>query len=173
MDVTNLRSVPSSSRDKDLKKKFLYPDAMAITGDMAWRNTAPKKKVKDIAPASEVYLENALFKDLSPSEWTVVLEGALVLVEMSQSWKNPRLYPGFKTVDGSRATVSDAPSAVMGEPATVEKVNENASTAGAICKRVVRIQRSVKENHVSTSSIEGPAISGSRVLCSSSTVVAV
>ncbi|KAJ0443712.1 hypothetical protein HanOQP8_Chr16g0624321 [Helianthus annuus] len=44
--VSCLRSVPSSSRDKDWKKKFFFIDADVIRGEMHWREMAPKKNLR-------------------------------------------------------------------------------------------------------------------------------
>ncbi|MFS7888918.1 hypothetical protein Hanom_Chr00s000002g01600651 [Helianthus anomalus] len=79
--VSCLRSVPSSSRDKDWRKKFFYIDAGVIPREMHWREMAPKERFKDDDPPADAYIKNALFKTLSqhPSECQVIPEGALVL----------------------------------------------------------------------------------------------
>ncbi|MFS7892525.1 hypothetical protein Hanom_Chr00s000650g01653421 [Helianthus anomalus] len=50
-DESCLRLVPSSSRDKDWRKKFFFIDADVIPGGMHWRTTASKENVKDVDPA--------------------------------------------------------------------------------------------------------------------------
>ncbi|KAF5760856.1 hypothetical protein HanXRQr2_Chr16g0758301 [Helianthus annuus] len=44
--VSCLRSVPSSSRDKDWKNKFFFIDADVIPGEMHWREMAPNKNLR-------------------------------------------------------------------------------------------------------------------------------
>ncbi|MFS7944145.1 hypothetical protein Hanom_Chr06g00508631 [Helianthus anomalus] len=53
IDVTCLRSVPTSSRDKEWKKKFFYIDAGVIPGEMHWREMGAKEKFKDEGPPAD------------------------------------------------------------------------------------------------------------------------
>ncbi|MFS7920496.1 hypothetical protein Hanom_Chr03g00225571 [Helianthus anomalus] len=83
--VSCLRDIPTSSRDKDWKKKEM----------------GAKEKFKDDGPPADAYVENALFKRLSqrPSECSVIPEGALVMAGMSLLWRDSWLYPAFQRVD--------------------------------------------------------------------------
>ncbi|KAJ0939476.1 hypothetical protein HanRHA438_Chr02g0061551 [Helianthus annuus] len=63
-DVSCLRDIPTSSRDKDWKKKFLYIDASVIPGEMYWREKGPKDKVKDDGPSEDAFVSNVLYTKL-------------------------------------------------------------------------------------------------------------
>ncbi|MFS7970330.1 hypothetical protein Hanom_Chr09g00819771 [Helianthus anomalus] len=63
-DVSCLRDIPNSSKDKDWKKKFFYIDAGVIPGEMHWREMGPKDKVKDDGPPEDAYVANALYTRL-------------------------------------------------------------------------------------------------------------
>ncbi|MFS7925879.1 hypothetical protein Hanom_Chr04g00290381 [Helianthus anomalus] len=77
VDVSFLRDIPISSRDKEWKKKFFYIEANVIPGGMQWREMGAKDKFKD----------------------DVIPEGALVMVGMSLLWQDIRLYPSFQRDD--------------------------------------------------------------------------
>ncbi|KAM0056806.1 hypothetical protein Hdeb2414_s0006g00222841 [Helianthus debilis subsp. tardiflorus] len=111
--VSCLRSVPSSSRDKDWKKKFFYIDAGVIPGGMHWREMAPKEKFKDDGPPADGYIENALFKRLSqhPSKCQVIPEGALMLAGTSLLWRDSRFYPSFHRFDNGKCQIAVSKSA--------------------------------------------------------------
>ncbi|MFS7963277.1 hypothetical protein Hanom_Chr08g00736231 [Helianthus anomalus] len=100
-DVSCLRDIPTSSRDKDWKKKFFYIDVVVIPGEMRWRKMGLKYKVKDEAPPKDAYVSNSLYTKLCghPSECTVIPEGALVMAGMSLSWHDIKLYPSFRRED--------------------------------------------------------------------------
>ncbi|XP_021986507.2 uncharacterized protein LOC110882929 [Helianthus annuus] len=101
-EVSCLREIPTSSRDKDWKKKFFYLDASAIPGEMHWQDKGPKDKVKDDAPPADSYASNALYVKLCgrPFECTIIPEGALVMAGMSLLWPDIRRYPSFQREDG-------------------------------------------------------------------------
>ncbi|KAJ0554071.1 hypothetical protein HanRHA438_Chr08g0357821 [Helianthus annuus] len=101
-DVSCLREIPTSSRDKDWKKKFFYLDASAIPGEMHWQDKGPKDKVKDDAPPADLYASNALYVKLCgrPFECTIIPEGALVMAGMSLLWPDMKRYPSFQREDG-------------------------------------------------------------------------
>ncbi|MFS7939771.1 hypothetical protein Hanom_Chr05g00455871 [Helianthus anomalus] len=84
-DVSCLRDIPTSSKDKDRLKKFFYIDAGVIPGEMHWKEMGPKDKVKDDGPPEDAYVANALYTRLCgcPFECTVIPEGALVMAGMS------------------------------------------------------------------------------------------
>ncbi|MFS7993329.1 hypothetical protein Hanom_Chr12g01092781 [Helianthus anomalus] len=83
IDISCLRDIPASSRDKDWKKKFFYIDAGVNPGEMQWREMGPKDK--------------RLYQ--CPSEYTVIPEGTLVMAGMSLLWRDIRLYPSFQRDD--------------------------------------------------------------------------
>ncbi|KAJ0884103.1 hypothetical protein HanPSC8_Chr10g0429481 [Helianthus annuus] len=101
-DASCLREIPTSSRDKDWKKKFFYLDAGAIPGEMHWQEKGPKDKVKDDAPPADLYASNALYVKLCgrPFECTIIPEGALVMAGMSLLWPDIKRYPSFQREDG-------------------------------------------------------------------------
>ncbi|KAF5786225.1 hypothetical protein HanRHA438_Chr10g0450341 [Helianthus annuus] len=107
--VSCLRDIPTSSRDKEWKKKFFYIDASVIPGEMHWREMGPKDKFKDDGPAADAYIVNTLFKRLSqhPSECTVIPEGALVMAGMSLLCHDIWLYPSLKRVDEGKWLLFD------------------------------------------------------------------
>ncbi|KAJ0850994.1 hypothetical protein HanPSC8_Chr13g0587201 [Helianthus annuus] len=94
-DVSCLRDIPTSSRDKDWKKKFFYIDASVIPGEMHWREKGPKDKVKDEGPSEDAYVSNVLYTKMCgrPFKCTVIPEGALVMAGMSLLWRDIRRYP--------------------------------------------------------------------------------
>ncbi|KAJ0622679.1 hypothetical protein HanIR_Chr01g0023381 [Helianthus annuus] len=100
-DVSCLRDIPTSSRDKDWKKKFFYIDASVIPGEMHWMEKGPKDKVKDEGPSEDAYVSNALYTKMCghPFECTVIPEGALVMAGMSLLWRDIRRYPSFQRDD--------------------------------------------------------------------------
>ncbi|KAM0020473.1 hypothetical protein Hdeb2414_s0025g00667521 [Helianthus debilis subsp. tardiflorus] len=83
-DVSCLRDIPTSSKDKDWKKKFFYIDACVIPGEMHLREKGPKDKVRDDGPSEDAYMPNALYTRLCgyPFESTVIPEGALEMAGM-------------------------------------------------------------------------------------------
>ncbi|MFS8010013.1 hypothetical protein Hanom_Chr14g01291981 [Helianthus anomalus] len=89
-DVSCLRDIPTSSKDKDWKMKFFYIDACVIPGEMHWRDVGPKYMVKDDSPSEDAYISNALYTRLCdrPFECTVIPEGALVMAGMSLLWRD-------------------------------------------------------------------------------------
>ncbi|KAF5817862.1 hypothetical protein HanXRQr2_Chr02g0057991 [Helianthus annuus] len=97
-DASCLRDIPTSSRDKDWKKKFFYLDATVIPGEMHWREKGPKDKVRDDAPPEDSYTSNALYVKLCgrPFECTIIPEGALVMAGMSLLWPDIKRYPSFQ-----------------------------------------------------------------------------
>ncbi|KAJ0933129.1 hypothetical protein HanPSC8_Chr04g0181451 [Helianthus annuus] len=101
-EVSCLREIPTSSRDKDWKKKFFYLDASAIPGEMHWQDKGSKDKVKDEAPPADLYASNALYVKLCgrPFECTIIPEGALVMAGMSLLWLDIKRYPSFQREDG-------------------------------------------------------------------------
>ncbi|MFS8021321.1 hypothetical protein Hanom_Chr16g01426011 [Helianthus anomalus] len=108
-DVSCLRDIPTSSKDKDWKKKFFYIDAGVIPGEMHWREIGPKDKVKDEDPPKDAYVANALYTKLCghPSECTVIPEGALVMAGMSMLWRDIKLYPSFRRDDEGKWSLFD------------------------------------------------------------------
>ncbi|MFS8034667.1 hypothetical protein Hanom_Chr17g01583851 [Helianthus anomalus] len=108
-EVSCLRDIPTSSKDKDWKKKFFFIDASVIPGEMQWREMGPKDKVKDDGPPKYAYVENTLFKRLSqcPSECTVIPGGALVMAGMSLLWRDISLYSSFQRDDGGKWSLFD------------------------------------------------------------------
>ncbi|KAJ0650972.1 hypothetical protein HanOQP8_Chr15g0556051 [Helianthus annuus] len=100
-DASCLRDIPTSSRDKDWKKKFFYLDATVIPGEMHWREKGPKDKVRDDAPPEDSYTSNALYVKLCgrPFECTIIPEGALVMAGMSLLWPDIKRYPSFQRDD--------------------------------------------------------------------------
>ncbi|MFS7922287.1 hypothetical protein Hanom_Chr03g00247311 [Helianthus anomalus] len=109
IDVSCLRDIPSSSRDKDWEKKFFYIDVGVIHGEMQWMEMGPKDKVKDDGPPKDAYVENTLFKRLCqcPSECIVIPEGALVMAGMNLLWRDIRLYPSFQRDDEGKGSSFD------------------------------------------------------------------
>ncbi|KAL9992405.1 hypothetical protein Hdeb2414_s1177g00989371 [Helianthus debilis subsp. tardiflorus] len=107
--VSYLRDIPTSSKDKDWKKKFFYLDAGVFPREMQWREVGPKDKVKDDGPPKDAYVGNALYKRLCecPSEYTVILEGALVMAGMSLLWRDIKLYPSFQRDDEGKWSLFD------------------------------------------------------------------
>ncbi|KAJ0611431.1 hypothetical protein HanHA300_Chr01g0015731 [Helianthus annuus] len=108
-DVSCLRDIPTSSRDKDWKKKFFYIDASVIPGEMYWREKGPKDKVKDDGPSEDAYVSNVLYTKLCgrPFECTVIPEGALVMAGMSLLWRDIRRYPSFQRDDAGEWSMFD------------------------------------------------------------------
>ncbi|KAJ0534604.1 hypothetical protein HanIR_Chr09g0421601 [Helianthus annuus] len=100
-DVSCLRDIPASSKDKDWKKKNFYIDACVIPGEMHWRDMGPKDNVKDDGPSEDAYMSNALYTRLCgrPFECTVIPEGALVMAGMSLLWRDIKQYPSFRRDD--------------------------------------------------------------------------
>ncbi|KAJ0539783.1 hypothetical protein HanHA300_Chr08g0290381 [Helianthus annuus] len=100
-EVSCLRDIPTSSKDKDWKKKFFYIDSGVIPGEMYWKEMGPKEKVKDDGPPEDAYVANALYTKLCgrPFECTVIPEGALVMAGMSLLWRDIKLYPSFRWND--------------------------------------------------------------------------
>ncbi|MFS7955123.1 hypothetical protein Hanom_Chr07g00638941 [Helianthus anomalus] len=100
-DVSCLSDIPTSSKDKDWKKKFFYIDTGVIPGEMHWREMGPKDKVKDDGPPEDVYVANALYKRLCgrPFVCVVIPDGALVMAWMSLLWRDIKLYPSFQRDD--------------------------------------------------------------------------
>ncbi|KAJ0511137.1 hypothetical protein HanIR_Chr11g0548621 [Helianthus annuus] len=107
-DASCLREIPTSSRDKDWKKKFFYLDAAAIPGEMYWQEKGPKDKVRDDAPPEDSYTSNALYVKLCgrPFECTIIPEGALVMAGMSLLWPDIKRYPSFQRDDAGMLTSS-------------------------------------------------------------------
>ncbi|MFS7922276.1 hypothetical protein Hanom_Chr03g00247201 [Helianthus anomalus] len=101
IDVSCLRDIPASSRDKVPEKKLFYIDAGVIPREMQWREMGPKDKVKDDCPPKDAYVENTLFKRpcQCPSECIVIPEGALVMAGMSLLRRDIKLYPSFQRDD--------------------------------------------------------------------------
>ncbi|KAF5769916.1 hypothetical protein HanXRQr2_Chr14g0653711 [Helianthus annuus] len=108
-DVSCLRDIPTSSRDKDWKKKFFYLDASVIPGEMHWREKGPKDKVKDDVPSEDAYVSNVLYIKLCgrPFECTITPEGALVMAGMSLLWSDIRRYPSFQRDDAGEWSMLD------------------------------------------------------------------
>ncbi|KAJ0836963.1 hypothetical protein HanRHA438_Chr16g0772891 [Helianthus annuus] len=108
-DASCLRDIPTSSRDKDWKKKFFYIDASVIPGEMHWREKGPKDKVKDDGHSKDAYVSNALYTKLCgcPFECTVFAEGALVMEGMSLLWCDIRQYPSFQRDDAGEWSLFD------------------------------------------------------------------
>ncbi|KAJ0733258.1 hypothetical protein HanPI659440_Chr11g0406331 [Helianthus annuus] len=100
-DASCLRDIPTSSRDKDWKKKFFYLDAAVIPGEMHLREKGPKDKVRDDAPPEDAYASNVLYIKLCgrPFECTIIPEGALVMAGMSLLWPDIKRYPSFQRDD--------------------------------------------------------------------------
>ncbi|KAF5786019.1 hypothetical protein HanXRQr2_Chr10g0435651 [Helianthus annuus] len=100
-DVSCLRDIPTSSKDKDWKKKFFYIDASVIPDEMHRREKGPKDKVRDDGPSKDAYVSNALYTKLCgrPFECTVIPEGALVMAGMSLLWRDIKQYPSFRRDD--------------------------------------------------------------------------
>ncbi|MFS7978534.1 hypothetical protein Hanom_Chr10g00916591 [Helianthus anomalus] len=109
VDVSCLRNIPTSSRDKKWKKKLFYIDANVVPGGMQWREMGAKDKFKDDDPPTDAYVENALFKRLCqrPSKCTVIPDGALVMAGMSLLWQDIRLYLSFQGDDEGRGSLFD------------------------------------------------------------------
>ncbi|MFS7948502.1 hypothetical protein Hanom_Chr06g00560741 [Helianthus anomalus] len=107
--VSCLRDIPTSSRDKEWRKKFFYIDTCVIPRGMQWREMGAKDKFKDEGTPADAYVENALFKMLSQrlSECTVIPEGALVMAGMSLLWQDIRLYHSFQRDDEGRWSLFD------------------------------------------------------------------
>ncbi|KAJ0701401.1 hypothetical protein HanOQP8_Chr10g0378951 [Helianthus annuus] len=101
LEVSCLRNIPTSSKDKDWKKKFFYIDSGVIPGEMYRKEMGPKEKVKDEGPPEDAYVANALYTKLCgrPFECTVIPEGALVMAGMSLLWHDVKLYPSFRRND--------------------------------------------------------------------------
>ncbi|KAJ0570375.1 hypothetical protein HanHA300_Chr05g0177301 [Helianthus annuus] len=108
-DASCLREIPTSSRDKDWKKKFFYLDAAAIPGEMYWQEKGPKDKVRDDAPPEDSYTSNALYVKLCglPFECTIISEGALVMAGMSLLWPDIKRYPSFQRDDAGEWSMFD------------------------------------------------------------------
>ncbi|MFS7902765.1 hypothetical protein Hanom_Chr01g00015111 [Helianthus anomalus] len=108
-DVSCLRDIPTSSKDKDWKKNFFYIDAAVIPGEMHWRDMGPKDKVKDESPQEDTYIANALYTRLCgrPFECTVIPEGALVMAGMSLLWRDIKQYPSFRRDDEGEWSLFD------------------------------------------------------------------
>ncbi|KAF5782371.1 hypothetical protein HanRHA438_Chr11g0507711 [Helianthus annuus] len=96
-DVSCLRDIPTSSKDKDWKKRFFYIDDAVIPGEMQWREIGPKDKVQDEAHPKDAYVAKALYRRLCerPSVCTVIPDGALVMAGMSLLRQDVKLYPSF------------------------------------------------------------------------------
>ncbi|KAM0067891.1 hypothetical protein Hdeb2414_s0002g00066631 [Helianthus debilis subsp. tardiflorus] len=108
-NVSYLRDIPTSSKDKDWKKKFFYIDASVIPDEMYWREKGPKDNVKDDGPSEDAYISNALYTKLCgrPFECTVIPEGALVMAGMSLLWHDIRQYPSFQRDDAGEWSMFD------------------------------------------------------------------
>ncbi|MFS7918286.1 hypothetical protein Hanom_Chr03g00199201 [Helianthus anomalus] len=109
-DVSCLRDIPASSKDKDWKKKFFYIDSGVIPGEMHWKEMGPKEKVKDEGPLEDAFVANALYTRLCerPFECTIIPKGALVMAGMSLLWRELKLYPSLRRDD-------EAVNRVLGE----------------------------------------------------------
>ncbi|MFS8020093.1 hypothetical protein Hanom_Chr15g01411481 [Helianthus anomalus] len=110
-EVSCLRDIPTSSKNKDWKKKFFYIDSGVIPGEMYWKEMGPKEIVKDEGTPKDAYVANALYTKLCgcPSECTVIPEGALVMAGMSLLWRDIKLYPSFRRNDEACLTLSTPP----------------------------------------------------------------
>ncbi|MFS8007048.1 hypothetical protein Hanom_Chr14g01256361 [Helianthus anomalus] len=108
-DVSCLRDIPTSSKDKDWKKRFFYIDAAIIPGEMQWREMRPKDKVQDEAPPKDAYVSNALYTRLCgrPFVCMVIPDGALVMAGMSLFWHDIKMYPSFQRDDEGEWSLFD------------------------------------------------------------------
>ncbi|MFS8018242.1 hypothetical protein Hanom_Chr15g01389801 [Helianthus anomalus] len=108
-DVSCLRDIPTSSKDKDWKKKIFYIDASVIPGEMHWGDKGPKDKVRDDGPSKDPYVSNALYTKLCsrPFECKVIPEGALVMAGMNLLWRDIKQYPSFRRDDAGAWSLFD------------------------------------------------------------------
>ncbi|KAJ0515378.1 hypothetical protein HanHA300_Chr10g0379921 [Helianthus annuus] len=127
-DVSCLRDIPTSSRDKDWKKKIFYIDASVIPSEMYWKEKGPKDKVKDDGPSEDAYVSNALYTKLCgrPFECTIIPKGALVIAGMSWLWRDIRQYSSFQRDDAGEWSLFDFvdPSRHLALRATDRVLNE-------------------------------------------------
>ncbi|MFS7939514.1 hypothetical protein Hanom_Chr05g00452671 [Helianthus anomalus] len=108
-DVSCLRDIPTSSKDKDWKKFFFYIDACVIPGEIHWREMGPKDNVKDDGPPKDAYVANALYTRLCgrPFVCMVIPDGALVMAGMCLLWCDIKLYLSFQRDDEGEWSLFD------------------------------------------------------------------